>query len=209
MKFHKFLIAATAVFAAGCLHSQVKNTFDLTAYNFNHNPIVAYRKKHIQLLIPAPTAIKQLDGEDLLIKDQANAIAYLHAAQWSDRLPNLVQTRLVQAFENSHLFAAVGRPGQGLAINYELITDIRAFNIVLNSQGYNDIEVEFGASLLREKDGIVIASRRFNIKEPIDVATNIATKAVHNLSGYVYAPALNQAFNEIARQMILWSSKNV
>lgn len=196
------LFAICLLGLSGCMATKSKDTFDLTAYDFTQRPLIKHSKKRIQLLITAPTAIKPLDGEDLLIKDQANAIAYFRAAQWADRLPNLIQTRLVQAFENSRLFSAVARPGQGVSIDYELITDLRAFNIVLCNKDYNNIDVEISASILREADGVVKATRRFKLTKAI-AATNSK-----NLKSYVYAPALNEAFNDIAKQMILWTRKN-
>ena len=54
---------------------------------------------------------------------------YLAQSQGSDRLPRMVQLRLLQAFENTGRIGAVGVPGQGLAIDYQLVMEIRRFEI--------------------------------------------------------------------------------
>ena len=47
--------------------------------------------------------------------------AYLPGAVWSDRLPKLLQTRLVQTLQNSGRARAVAVPGQGLLIDYQIV----------------------------------------------------------------------------------------
>ncbi len=47
-----------------------------------------------------------------------------------ERSPSaLVQLRLLQAFQNTGRIGAAGLPGQGLAIDYQVVTELRRFEI--------------------------------------------------------------------------------
>ena len=90
------------------------------------------RHSRTQVLIAEPTALKALDSQNIVIKPSAAEIQFLKGAQWSDRLPKVVQARLAQAFQESGRLGGVGKPGEGLAIDYQIITEIRSFEIRLD-----------------------------------------------------------------------------
>ncbi len=56
-------------------------------------------------------------------------IQYLKGAQWADRLPKVIQARLAETFQRSRRIQGVGRPGEGLAIDYQVIVEIRSFEV--------------------------------------------------------------------------------
>ena len=87
------------------------------------------RAARIQVLIAEPSALKALDGQNIVIKPAPGVIQYLKGAQWADRLPKVVQARLAETFQKSGRFGGVGKPGEGLAIDYQVIVDIRAFEV--------------------------------------------------------------------------------
>ena len=101
------------------------DTYELSA------PTPDSRRRHsgIQVLIAEPTALKALDGQNIVIKPAPGVIQYLKGAQWADRLPEVVQARLAETFQKSGRFGGVGKPGEGLAIDYQVIVDIRAFEV--------------------------------------------------------------------------------
>src|SRR5262245_10032581 len=67
-----------------------------------------------QFVIPEPTAISVLDSERIVVRPSPGQIATLGGAQWSDRLPRLLQARLVETFENASRLRSVGRPSDGI-----------------------------------------------------------------------------------------------
>ena len=74
-------------------------------------------------------AISALDAERILVRSGPDEIAYLPGAQWGDRLPLLVQARLVQSLENAQLLAAVSRTGQGVSVDWSMSGEVRRFEI--------------------------------------------------------------------------------
>ena len=78
-----------------------------------------------QILVKAPTSLKALNSQNIVVKPTASVITYLKGAQWSDDLPKMVQTKLVETFENTGRSGAVAKPGDGLVIDYQILTAIR------------------------------------------------------------------------------------
>src|SRR5690606_8970744 len=87
-----------------------------------------------QILIPEPSALAALNT-DRIVVTSGPRISYYPDAQWPDRLPKLLQAKAVEAFERSRQARAVGRPGEGLSIDYQLLIDIRSFAFVAGEGG--------------------------------------------------------------------------
>ncbi len=47
-----------------------------------------------QILIAEPSALKSLDGQNIVITPAPGVVQFLKGAQWADRLPKVVQSRL-------------------------------------------------------------------------------------------------------------------
>jgi cholesterol transport system auxiliary component len=180
-----------ATLLAGCGTTPPLDTFSLTAPQQTQSASAS--RKSLQLLVPSPSALKALDSENIVVNTAPGAIEYLKGAQWGDRLPNLVQSRLIQAYENTGAFGGVGRPGDGLAINYQILTDLRVFSI----QAYGAQKaavVEIAVKLMNDKNGEVRATRVFRSAVPVSGTTN---------NGYV--KALDAAFERTASDIVSWT----
>lgn len=146
-----------SILLAGCGTTTPLDTFNLSA---PQPGVSSPSRKNTQLLVPTPTALKALDSENIVVSSAPGSIEYLKGAQWGDRLTNIVQSRLVQAYENTGVFGGIGRPGDGLAINYQILTDLRMFGI----QAYASPKlavVELAVKLMNDKNGEVRATRVF------------------------------------------------
>ncbi|MCR4268924.1 ABC-type transport auxiliary lipoprotein family protein [Nitratireductor sp. ZSWI3] len=167
------------------------DAFDLTT------PAIADagRASRKQLLITEPSAIKTLDGQDIVIRTQGGAIQLLGGARWADRLPRIVQARLADLFQQSGRFGGVGRPGEGLAIDYQLLADLRAFDIRVGGQ--DRAEVEIFVRLLNDRTGVVRASRTFTASVPVTGS-----------GGQAYAAALDRAFATAVSGLVDWTAAN-
>jgi cholesterol transport system auxiliary component len=83
-----------------------------------------------RLVIDIPTASESLDTDRIaLIRDRTRFDYYANSL-WTDRVPVLVQTLLVEAFESDGGFAEVGRDAQALTPEYLLKTEVRRFEAV-------------------------------------------------------------------------------
>ncbi|RLL76876.1 ABC transporter [Ochrobactrum soli] len=150
-------------------------------------------RKSLQLLVPTPTALKALDSENIVISSAPGSIEYLKGAQWGDRLTNIVQSRLVQAYENTGVFGGVGRPGDGLAINYQILTDLRMFGVQV-SGGSRTAVVELAIKLMNDKTGEVRSTRVFRNSALVSGTGNAA-----------YVKALDAAFDRTVNEIVSWT----
>lgn len=144
-----------------------------------------------QLLIKQPSTINVLDSERIAIRSSGFEVAYLPKVQWTDSVPKLVQARMIQAFENSGRTHAVGRPGEGLLIDYQLAFDIRAFEAVVSDD--DSAVVEFGVKIIDERNGRLVGRKVFQSRAPLN---GNATDDI--VSG------LNRAFNTTADEVVRW-----
>ncbi|MGX1787320.1 ABC-type transport auxiliary lipoprotein family protein [Bosea sp. NPDC055332] len=142
------------------------------------------------LIVAQPTTVQALDSDRLIVKDSSGALSFLGGAQWADRVPNLVQTRLIQTFENGSRIAAVGRPGERIVPDFQLNTDIRAFNIDAAS---GQAVVEITAKLIGDRTGKVQRAKLFSARVPAGA------------EGAAAAQALDQALSQVLIQIARWA----
>lgn len=147
-----------------------------------------------QLIVVAPTALAVLDSEKIVVEAAPGQITYLTDAQWSDRLSSLLQARMIQAFENGSKMRRVARPGDGVAGDYQLSTDIRTFGVKVTPEG-TFAAVEISAKLIATAGGRIIAARIFTARVPIS-----------SVSGITASTGLDQASNQVLIEMVRWAS---
>ncbi len=188
----KSVAAAALVFAlAGCAALGGKpaplDTFELSA------PTVEMRgHSRRQILIAQPAALKALDSQNIVIRPSDRSIQFLKGAQWADRLPLIVQARLAETFQRSGSFAGVGKPGEGLAIDYQIIVEVRSFEVHVN--GGEHADVDLFVRILNDRNGEVRASKSFTASAPVSGSGNAA-----------YVGALDSAFGQAAKDIVHWT----
>ena len=185
-------IAVGAMLLSGCAvlggGSMPLDTFDLVSPNVqNAEPV----RRGTQILIGEPGADQALDSSNIVVRTGSFAIEYLSGAQWSDRLTRLVQRRLSEAFESSGRFGGVGLPGQGLAIDYQVLTSLQRFEIDATR---NRADVAIEAKLVNDRNGVVVASRQFVAQVPVSASAG-SDRLVS---------ALNLAFEDVAEDIVVW-----
>jgi len=189
------LAAGLLLAASGCAvlggGSPQLDTYELTAPS-----VSAAGRSRAQVLIAEPSALKALDGENVVIKTAPGSIQYLKGAQWADRLPKIVQARMAETFQTSGAFSGVGRPGEGLAIDYQVITEIRAFEVRVD--GAQRAEVALFVRLLNDRNGTVRASQLFEAAAPVSGAGN---------DGYI--GALDAAFGRALTDVVAWADRQI
>ena len=150
-----------------------------------------------QILVKAPTSLKALDSQNIVVKPTAAVITYLKGAQWSDDLPKMVQTKLVEAFENTGRSGAVAKPGDGLVIDYQILTAIRAFEVAVSGGGKTAM-IELSVRLLSDRSGRVVKSKVFRAAVPFSGGKNDD-----------YVAALDRAFDKVAREIVVWVLRRI
>jgi cholesterol transport system auxiliary component len=144
-----------------------------------------------QLLIDEPTALQVYDSERVVAKAVNQGLTYLPDAQWADRLPRLVQTRLIQTFENSNRFRNVGRPGDDIEPDLKLVTEIRAFEADESTRAAN---VQLSVKLVDGRSGRIRRGQLFGANAPVSA-----------IDGPGATAALDQALGAVMVQIVSWT----
>ena len=126
-------------------------------------------------------------GADLMPPAYANKP--LTDGQWADSVPRLVQTKLIDSFENAG-FAHVSKAMDGFTSDVQLVLEIKAFQIVAGDPAEAHIEI-FAKWLA--PDGKITAQRNFS-----------ATSPARAIDGAAGAAAHNEAFQTVATNIVGW-----
>lgn len=111
-----------------------------------------------QLVIAEPTVPLALNTDKILERTGAGEYIAIGDAKWTDNLPNLLQTKLIQSFENAGYRDVIMRPADALDPDNRVLIDIRGF--YLTKEATPEAVIEFIAKLV-DRDGKVIASQQF------------------------------------------------
>jgi cholesterol transport system auxiliary component len=175
--------------AAGCSSGSAPATYDLSAPTSRIG-----RSAGLQISVNEPAALQALSTQQIIAKDPAGAISFLGGGQWSDNLPRLIQTRLINTFENASQLRGVSRPSSGAVADVQLISELRSFEISTPS---NEAFVEMSVKIVNDSTGRIVNARIFRARVP--AASVDAANA---------ARALDEALSVVMLDIVRWVSGN-
>jgi phospholipid/cholesterol/gamma-HCH transport system substrate-binding protein len=182
------ILSALEHMVGGAAAKSTPVTYDLTAPDAFPPPREAAKR---QLVVPEPTTLVTLDTQRIIVDPSAGGP--LDNAQWTDSLPKLLQEKIIQSFEASNYVGAVARPMEGLAADYQLLIDLRSFNVTGPSAA-PVARVQFAAKVLGDA-GRIVGSRIFDAMVP-----------VKDVNAASVAEALDKAFGEAATNLVTWTA---
>lgn len=164
---HALLLAALTLLS-GCLLGGARNVSlyspQLQMQAHADWPAVAW-----PLVVARPLCSEALDSDHIAVRPQAQTMQVYAGALWSDPVPDMLQSALVRAFEDSGRIVAVGRQSTGVRGDFVLLTDIRQFEAVYTDAGAPPtVTLSVQAKLLAQPQTRVLAMRRFDIRVPAD-----------------------------------------
>lgn len=143
------------------------------------------------LVVIKPLASDALDSTRIAVRPQPGTLQVYKGAVWSDPVPDLLQTQLVRAFEDSGRIIAVGRQASGMRGDFALLLDIRQFESVYADPAQAPAAtIEVQAKLLAHPSSRVLASKTFRVAVPASDAKVPAVMAA-------FDGAMTQAIGEI------------
>jgi cholesterol transport system auxiliary component len=187
-------VALSGILLGGCIGSGASPvaTYDLVAPKVS--TLTAPRAAKFQLVINEPGAVRSLENDRIMVRDGAK-VAYYKGAAWTDRLPRLMQARMVESFQNTGLVQAVGSRSDRLNADYELSTQVQAFQVEVN-KGQAEAYANLYVKVIDGNNGRMVASRGFEAR----VATS--SKNVDEM-----VVSLNHAFDNVLREVVPWVAK--
>ena len=173
-----------AALAGACSSGPAPTTYDLSAPTSRISG-----SSGVQVLVAEPAALQTLSTQQIIVKDASGAISFLGGGQWADNLPRLIQTRLINTFENASQIRGVSRPSSGAVADVQLISELRSFEIATPS---NEAVVEISVKIVNDSNGRIVNGRIFRARAP--VASVDAANAARGLD-----EALSVAMLDIVR----------
>lgn len=114
-----------------------------------------------QLAIEVPVAAESLNNSRIALRHDPLSLLYYKGARWTERAPVMVQTLLIESFENSGKIVAVARKATDIRADYVLKTDLREFQAEYDAGGAPVAHVRLNAKLVVMPKRAIIASKTF------------------------------------------------
>lgn len=151
-----------------------------------------------QLAIPLPVADAALNTARITLRQNPISLEYYARANWIDTAPQMIQTLLVESFENSGKIVGVGRQSVTLRADYSLLTDLREFQAEYLGAGPPRVRVRLNAKMVKMPQRTILATETFEFLEP---AASSDLQAV--------VSAFNVALGKTLKRVVEWSLKSV
>ncbi|NEW88016.1 MCE family protein [Rhodopseudomonas sp. WA056] len=146
-----------------------------------------------QLTIPESNTVILFDSQKMLLAPGLEIQAFA-GAQWSDSIPKMLQEKLIQSFENYDIAHAPMRPNDAVQPDYQLLTDIRSFQVVGERDNLK-AEIAFSGKII-DKDGKLVAARVFQQATTLAKPEPMAAVA-----------AFDKSFDAIAKDLVPWTAQ--
>jgi cholesterol transport system auxiliary component len=169
--------------------SAAPTTYDLIA---PRSFAAGARSAPYQLVVREPIAVHALDTDRIMVRPGVSQVSYYKGAVWSDRLPHLVQVRMIETLQNAGAARAVLNSNDQASGDFYLATEIRAFQID-TANGPAAADVDLFAKLIDGNSEKVVAQKGFNARVPAPNDTPQAAVA-----------ALNQALTQVLQDTSSW-----
>jgi cholesterol transport system auxiliary component len=152
-----------------------------------------------QLAVEVPAAAANLNTGRIAISPTPTSSDYYAKTAWTDRAPAMVQTRIVDSFENSHKIIAVSRESIGMSADYTLQPDLRNFEAMYFYGGTGTApiaHVRIVAKLVRMPERQIIGTA--TIERCVRAREDKIPKVVE---------AFDQALGSVIKSLVTWTLK--
>lgn len=182
---------------AGCI-SLISEPDPITVYSLRAKPAddpAKEPKVPWSLTVIRPNSTSILDSNRIAVRPEANVLQVYKGANWSDSLPDLMQSVVVESFEDSGAIATVSRQNSGVPAEVALLIDIRQFEAVYASGAkIPDAVIQLHAKVLEYPSNRVIAVKTFHAKVPA------ASKEIPDV-----VQAFDQGMGTLTAEIMAWT----
>ena len=151
-----------------------------------------------QLLVDVPLAPAGLDTARIALTRSVVSIDYFADSEWTESVPRLVQTALLESFENSKTITAIDRESIGLRSDFILRTEIRHFEAVYDAPNRApDVWVAINVRLVDSAERRIVAQAAFEGR---------TAAAANDVASIVLA--FDEALGSVMKDIVVWTVTN-
>lgn len=144
------------------------------------------------LRVTKPQTSEFLDSPRIAVVPNGNLISNYANSRWSDPAPVLLRNRLLDGFQRDGRVTLLSTDETNLQADYELGGQLQAFQSEYRGKAV-EVVIRLDARLVRGRDQRIIASRRFEVRQPVSDAKVPAVVA-----------AFGQAGDQLNKQVVDW-----
>ncbi|QLG90513.1 membrane integrity-associated transporter subunit PqiC [Pseudomonas yamanorum] len=144
------------------------------------------------LRLAKPQSSEFLDSPRIAVVPQGDLISSYAHSRWSDPAPVLLRNRLLDGFQRDGRVTLLSTDETNLQADFELGGQLQAFQSEYRG-GAVEVVIRFDARLVRVGDQRIIASRRFEVRQPVS-----DTKVPAVVAGF------GQAGDALNKQVVDW-----
>ncbi len=157
----RILVSAMVLLVAGC--AGVLPGQGIPPKLFTLSPKSTYSddlpRASWQLVIEVPVTNESLNTLRIALRHDPLSLDYYKNVRWTERTPVMVQTLLIESFENTGKIVAVARKATDLRADYVLKTDLREFQAEYDGDGDPPFaHVRVNAKLVKLPQRTIIAA---------------------------------------------------
>lgn len=198
----KFLIIMPMmVFVAGCSPLKIPgpppDLYNLTPKSTFNDNLPDIKK---QLIIEEPIAAGGLDNNRIALRPHATKLQFFANARWTERAPKMLQTLLVESFENTNKIISVGRQSIGLRSDFTLKTEMREFQVEQGpDSNTSTIRVRINAKLVQQPNRVIVGSQSFESRLDIQKGGGMNDIVI----------AFDTATGKVIKKLVEWTLTNM
>ena len=144
------------------------------------------------LRVTKPQTSEFLDSPRIAVVPDGNLISNYANSRWSDPAPVLLRNRLLDGFQRDGRVTLLSTDETNLQADYELGGQLQAFQSEYRGKTV-EVVIRLDARLVRGRDQRIIASRRFEVRQPVSDTQVPAVVA-----------AFGQAGDQLNKQVVDW-----
>ncbi|MEH6630714.1 MAG: ABC-type transport auxiliary lipoprotein family protein [Halopseudomonas aestusnigri] len=146
-----------------------------------------------QLVLEQTGANASLNTTKIALQREANQMEYYANAGWVDKAPIMVQTLLVESFENTGKIIAVGRETIGLRSDFILKTELREFQTLYFDKSPT-VRVVINAKIVQMPRRTIIGSHSFeeNVRAQSDQLDAVVA-------------AFDEGLGKVTKKLVEWT----
>ncbi|MCR4539427.1 ABC-type transport auxiliary lipoprotein family protein [Pseudomonas sp. 18.1.10] len=144
------------------------------------------------LRVTKPQTSEFLDSPRIAVVPNGDLISSYANSRWSDPSPVLLRNRLLDGFQRDGRVTLLSTDDTNLQADYELGGQLQAFQSEYRGSAV-EVVIRLDARLVRGSDQRIIASRRFEVRQPVSDTKVPAVVAGFGLAG-----------DQLNRQVVEW-----